>query len=287
MLPSTREHVVKALQTAATRIVTATEYNAEDPEHRRELGKQLTEKLEAAGFKKLPAKSSGTEDVYAFAHRKDPGLQVKVFTSVVGGSVRKLAKDAIRVCLTYQNKAMREGHPTEGRELPVNDSCTVYRTGTLDRIVERTVTRAREMYKAANAVERCPKCGAPMVKNKQGKLYCSEKCWLKTEPPQQYHSKPSSHMPAPSGAEQRRGNPELPRNLGIPDWCWRVMDGPARAKEIKWRQGLIDDNQGRPPPQHIVDLWNKELSEHIEEIERAQDGDGSDDEQDPNERNQI
>jgi putative addiction module killer protein len=168
-----------------------TAYDPENPAHRTELAQKLTQKLGEIGFKlsgdrtRDPGREyggfKGKEDVYVFQHRKDPGLEVQVFTSVTaGGSVRAKGADAIRVCLVYKNKAKQQGTESEeARQYDLGSACRVYRTGEIDNIVERTVERAREMYKAANLVERCQDCSSPMATSKQGKKFCSEVCWTK------------------------------------------------------------------------------------------------------------
>ena len=167
-------------------------YDPENAAHRKELGDKMTEKLGAIGFTLSGDRTldpgryygggfKGKEQVYVFKHRKDPGLEVQVFTSVLeSGSVRGKGADAIRVCLIYKNKAKQQNPESEeARQYDLGSGCRVYRTGDIDDIVGRTVERAREMYKLANAVERCNACQAPMATSKQGKKFCSEVCWTK------------------------------------------------------------------------------------------------------------
>jgi hypothetical protein len=163
-------------------------YDGDNPEHRRALGQKLTEKLGEKGFKLSTERTrdhsryGGQEQVWVFNHRKDPGLEIRVFTSVTpSGQARETGADAIRVCLSYKNKA-KQANPdsTEAREYDLGGSCRVFRTGNIDDIVERTVDRAREAYIKANEVARCPKCKAPMaISQRTNKPFCSETCWLK------------------------------------------------------------------------------------------------------------
>lgn len=168
-------------------------YDPENPAHRKDLGDKLTEKLGAIGFTLSTDRTrdpgrrygqggyKGKEQVYVFKHRRDPGLEVQVFTSVVaGGEARAKGADAIRVCLVYKNKAKQQDPESEeSRQYDIGQGCRVYRTGDIDDIIERTVERAREMYTLANKVERCAACQAPMVLSKAGKKFCSEVCWTK------------------------------------------------------------------------------------------------------------
>jgi hypothetical protein len=167
-------------------------YDADNPQHRAELAASLTKRLGEAGFalsqdrNRDPGRTygggfKGREAVYVFKHRKDPGLEVQVFTSVVGsGEVRSKGADAIRVCLVYKNKAKQQNpEAEEAKQYDLGSECRVYRTGDIDAIVERTVQRAREAYMKANLVERCKDCNAPLAKSKAGKMFCSEVCWTK------------------------------------------------------------------------------------------------------------
>lgn len=176
-------------------VISGAAYDPENPAHRAELAQKLTQKLGDAGFKLSEDRTrdpgryygsfKGKEDVYVFQHRKDPGLEVQVFTSVTsGGSVRAKGADAIRVCLVYKNKIKQKNpEAEEARQYDLGSACRVYRTGDIDNIVERTVERAREMYKAANEVERCPRCRAPMAISKKGNKFCTEVCFLNKAAP--------------------------------------------------------------------------------------------------------
>lgn len=109
--------------------------------------------LSKAGFTKT---KSGNEVVFERGHSYLKDLKIRVFTSVrEGGSVAKAkGTDAIRVVLLLDQ---------EGKLRCVKKSKRVYRTGTEDAVIERTLERAREMYKLANQAsheKRCD-CGAP------------------------------------------------------------------------------------------------------------------------------
>jgi hypothetical protein len=170
---------------------------------RTELAKQLSHKLGTIGFKPSERRVkdhgryynrayAGKELVLTFRHRKDPGLVINVFTSIVEGAqeVRSKGADAIRICTEYETKALRDGkedgafsardlvfkRPLQKDELAM---CTVHRRGaSIEDIVDRVVARARSAYKALNIVKRCPRCSAPIARSKAGKEYCTERCWL-------------------------------------------------------------------------------------------------------------
>jgi hypothetical protein len=167
-------------------------YDPENPAHRQELADKMKAKLGAAGFKlstdrtRDPGREygggfKGKEEVWVFQHRKDPGLEVQVFTSITqGGAVRSKGADAIRVCLVVKNKAkLADPNSPDAKQFDLGSECRVHRTGDIDDIVERTVERARDAYKRANEVERCRDCQAPMATSKAGKRFCSEVCWTK------------------------------------------------------------------------------------------------------------
>lgn len=98
--------------------------------------------LEAKGFKYVTNRSS-REVVYERAHHKDPRYKVLVYTSIAEGNVvaRKLGKDAIRIVALFESS---DGQ-AEGRKLP-----RVFRTGTVERVLERMYGRMREAYAKCN-----------------------------------------------------------------------------------------------------------------------------------------
>jgi len=118
-------------------------------------------------------------------------MRVRVYTSInrIGNSVevRTMGTDAIRVITMY--KADRDG-----KERPLaKANHKVYRTGEIESITDRVVTRMRECY-AVGLTNPCVcrKCGAPTFKSKgkkkkiNGKMtvvktsntICAELCWL-------------------------------------------------------------------------------------------------------------
>ena len=102
--------------------------------------------LESKGFKRYENYGSfgGTEIVYCFAHQKNPKLMVKVFTSISEGQTqaRDCGKDAIRILTVYENK-------NTGKSFAVWKGARVYRTGTVEGVLERMLERCREAYQAA------------------------------------------------------------------------------------------------------------------------------------------
>lgn len=97
--------------------------------------------LEAKGF--TPDPEAFGELVYMRQHHMDLTMYVKIYTSmsIRGGDTRKCGKDAIRVMLIFSN-------PVTGRSGCLYKTPRVYRTGSQEVVIERTIERAREAYGA-------------------------------------------------------------------------------------------------------------------------------------------
>lgn len=86
------------------------------------------------------------EVVYVRRHHVDSRYRILIYTSIrVGASkARKKGADAIRVCATFTPTDVRA--PTRGvAKLP-----RVYRTGTVEGVLDRVMVRAREAYTVCN-----------------------------------------------------------------------------------------------------------------------------------------
>lgn len=96
--------------------------------------------LESKGFKRVTNRSH-VEVVYELEHIADTRYKVVVYTSIAAGSTtaRKLGADAIRVVALYEPGNERR---TEARSMK-----RVFRTGTVEGVLERTLERMREAYK--------------------------------------------------------------------------------------------------------------------------------------------
>ncbi len=99
----------------------------------------IRERLAAAGFLCLQADSFG-EEVYERSHDKDRRYTIKVYSSIPRRAltVRKCGKDAIRVVALLT---------TPSKVYPIFKSARVYRTGTVEAVLDRMIERAREAYK--------------------------------------------------------------------------------------------------------------------------------------------
>ena len=105
---------------------------------------QFCKALEDRGF--TPDPDAYGELVYIRQHHIDPTMYVKIYTSMPlrSGDTRPCGEDAIRVLLIFKNK-------NTGHSGCLHKTSRVNRTGTVAGVIERTLERAREAYKAGNA----------------------------------------------------------------------------------------------------------------------------------------
>jgi hypothetical protein len=135
------------------------------------LGLAILSRLEDAGFTEESSHSPGAERVFAREVRK--GMNVKVFTSVVGVNARDCGADAIRVSSVYTKR--------DGGTRGVAKERRVNRTGNVEEIVERMVGRMRDAWTTTRNIPCCSSCGAPKFVAKSGNTVCAEICWLTPE----------------------------------------------------------------------------------------------------------
>lgn len=108
----------------------------------------IRERLAGAGFSLLPPFRGSAEEVYSRKHDLDPKYEIKVYSSIQRGAeeVRECGADAIRVV------AILTG--TNGKTYPIFKSARVFRTGSVEKVLDRMIERAREAYAACNAHRR-------------------------------------------------------------------------------------------------------------------------------------
>jgi hypothetical protein len=111
----------------------------------------IRERLVAAGFSLLPA--SRGEEVYARTHKVDNRYTIKVYSSIQRGAAaaRGCGADAIRVVALFTPR---------DKTYPIFKSARVYRTGSVEAVLERMIERAREGY--ARCVEHRKGTSRPM-----------------------------------------------------------------------------------------------------------------------------
>lgn len=131
--------------------------------------------LDIAGFE---ASIQGKELVYSRKHHKVASLVVKVYTSITATrtpegeivlveeaqTVRRRGGDAIRACLVWEGEY--KGHE---KSAGLAKATRTFRAGTEKSVIERMLTRMREMYGKANEMAKainegkvCPHCGNPV-----------------------------------------------------------------------------------------------------------------------------
>lgn len=116
----------------------------------------IRERLAAAGFRLLPA--SRGEEVYERRHDRDARYAIKVYSSIERGQeeVRVRGADAIRVvAIHYAGDLGSDGtwkFPEAARG--IFKAARVYRSGTVESVLDRMIERAREAYGVINS-HRC------------------------------------------------------------------------------------------------------------------------------------
>lgn len=101
----------------------------------------IRERLVAAGFHLLPAATG--EEIYERPHDKDSRYVVKVYSSIQRGStgVRECGEDAIRTVALLV---------TPNKTYPIFKASRVYRTGSVEAVLDRMLERARQAYATCN-----------------------------------------------------------------------------------------------------------------------------------------
>ena len=110
-------------------------------------------RLTAAGFKLISAASG--EEIYVRAHDRDIRYAIKVYSSIQrgAGDARDCGEDAIRVVVVHYTGTLGGNsewlYPDAARG--VFKATRVFRTGTVDGVLDRMIERAREAYAFINA----------------------------------------------------------------------------------------------------------------------------------------
>jgi len=101
----------------------------------------IRERLAAAEFRRVT--TDGSEETYVREHHRDPRYVVKIYSSIPchQSKVRGCGADAIRVVALLV---------TPNRTYPIFKSARVYRTGSVEKVLDRMIERAREAYAACN-----------------------------------------------------------------------------------------------------------------------------------------
>jgi len=148
------------------------DYDPNLPILREMLALSILNKLDECGFSEVDSDEKTRERVFT-RPIPDTGIDIRIYTSVVGQEVRGEGKDAIRVCATYNAK--------DGDQKGIVKATRVHRTGNIDEIVDRMYQRMRQTWKSASTGARCHSCGAPKFLAKSEKLVCADICWRTKE----------------------------------------------------------------------------------------------------------
>jgi hypothetical protein len=107
----------------------------------------IRERLAAAGFR-LTSGSPREEEVYERPHDKDDRYVVQVYTSILRGAeeARDCGADAIRVVALVKDGKFH--YPP--KVVPIFKANRIHRTGSVDKVLDRMIERARQAYKACN-----------------------------------------------------------------------------------------------------------------------------------------
>jgi hypothetical protein len=102
----------------------------------------IRQRLAAAGFRLLP--NTRGEEVYERPHDRDPQYTIKIYSSIQRGAqgARGCGADAIRAVALLTVKS--------GKVYPIFKSSRVYRTGSVDAVLDRMIERARDAYARCN-----------------------------------------------------------------------------------------------------------------------------------------
>lgn len=145
-------------------------YNHEEYGHRWALATEVKMAVMGMGFS--PKAIPGTAElVLARSSARLRGVEVLVYTTIVGEAVRPMGVDAIRVCAVLNT--------SDGRSRGILKERKVLRTGEITEIPVRVTDRVKDIVDELNELPHCNNCGAPGLVSKKGNLYCADACWTR------------------------------------------------------------------------------------------------------------
>ena len=145
-------------------------YNHEEYGHRWALATEVKMAVMGMGFS--PKAIPGTAElVLARSSARLRGVEVLVYTTIVGEAVRPMGVDAIRVCAVLNT--------SDGRSRGILKERKVLRTGEITEIPVRVTDRVKDIVDELNELPHCNGCGAPGLISKKGNLYCADACWTR------------------------------------------------------------------------------------------------------------
>lgn len=147
--------------------VSKVNYDPRHLEHRKWLASYIRALLLTKKFVQIN-QSSQIEEIWEFK-TSHPKITIRVFTSIVEGTMREEGQDAIRVCAVYKRDDCKiKGLVSETR---------VNRKGTYGDIGDRMLSRLRDCYQKVNKVGRCMRCGSPLFVSRKKNYVCVETCY--------------------------------------------------------------------------------------------------------------
>jgi len=148
----------------------ATDYNHTEYGHGWALATEVKMAVMGMGFS--PKAIPGTAElVLARSSARLRGVEVLVYTTIVGEAVRPMGVDAIRVCAVLNT--------SDGRSRGILKERKVLRTGEITEIPVRVTDRVKDIVDELNELPHCNGCGAPGLISKKGNLYCADACWTR------------------------------------------------------------------------------------------------------------
>lgn len=150
----------------------ATDYNHTEYGHRWALATEVKMAVMGMGF--TPREIPGTlELVLSKPSARLKGVEILVYTTIVGEAVRPMGVDAIRVCAVFTPS--EDGKNGRG----ICKERKVLRTGKIEEIPGRVTDRIKDIAADLNELPHCNNCGAPGLISKKGNLYCADACWTR------------------------------------------------------------------------------------------------------------
>lgn len=143
------------------------DYDPKNPAHRIALAMDIKAILLGLGF--TPLNILGVRElVMVKRSRRLSGVEMRVFTSIVGDGVREVGGDSIKVCTVFTAR--------DGKTKGITKDRRVFRTGQIEEIPARIKERIKSAAEDLNEAPTCG-CGAPKLKSKKGNMYCLDRCW--------------------------------------------------------------------------------------------------------------
>jgi len=164
-------------------------YDPADRNDREALAAAIIALMEVSEFTEIHIPGTNERVFSRVVPHTDDKISLCVYTSIEGNACRRSGKDAIRVVAVYAT--------LDGQSRGLVKDKRVNRTGTIDAIRGRVLSRMRSMREATKDLPYCH-CGAPQFISKAGNTVCADLCWKRSQRPRGGYS---SHYASPSQSE--------------------------------------------------------------------------------------